>query len=406
MPPAYRSSRRLVAGLLLLLLPAGSLSGEPDGDPSSRDLRAVARAREGALGLPPPPAPGAETTPARVRLGRKLFVDRRLSRNGTMSCAMCHVPEQGFTSQEMRTAVGLEGRSLARNTPTLLNVAWSAPFFHDGRAPDLELQPFDVLLNPDEMGLPSLGAVVARIRSLPEYPPLFEEAFGGPVTVATIGTAFGAYMRTLVAGASPFDRWRYGGDRRAVSAAAVRGFEVFQSAGCTSCHGVGNENALFSDGAFHDTGIGFRSHETARKSLRVDVQLAPGMLVEVDRSLLRLVGDPVPPDPGRQAITGDPRDRWKFKTPSLRNVAITAPYMHDGSLSSLEQVVEYYAAGGASHPGLDPRLRPLPLSAEDRRDLVTFLESLTGEGIEELVNDLRSEPVGNKPAPGHPRPEG
>lgn len=381
----------------------GSTAAATVTDRELLDSRAVARIQEPPLGLPPVPVPAHNRpTAAKIRLGRKLFLDRRLSGNGTLSCAMCHVPEQGFTSNELATAVGNEGKTLPRNTPTLLDVAYAGPFFHDGREPDLDLQAFDVFVNPDEMAMPSLGAVVARVRSLTEYDRLFEEAFGAAATVESIGRALGTYMRSLVTGDSPFDRWHFGGDEDAVSDAAKRGFALFTGeAGCSGCHTVGDDvastdHALFTDHGFHDTGIGWLAVMVRGRSRQpVRVELAPGVYTELDRAAVESVGDPPAHDLGRYQITRDPEDRWRFKTPTLRNVARTAPYMHDGSLTSLREVVEHYDRGGVPHEGQDPRLRPLGLTEREKDDLVAFLESLTGSHLDALVRDARSEKIGN-----------
>jgi len=370
------------------------------------DRAALERLEHPPLGLPPVPLPDNTTpTVAMIRLGRKLFLDRRLSRNGTLSCAMCHVPEQGFAVNESRTAVGMEGRTLRRNAPTLLNVAYAAPFFHDGREPDLELQPFDVFIHPDEMAAPSLGALVAKVSALSDYPPLFAAAFEASPTVAGIGGAIAAWMRTLLAAGSPFDRWRYGGEDRALTPAARRGFTIFTGrGGCVDCHRIGETQALFTDHRFHDTGIAWYGAAVARADQGpVIVPLAPGVEAPLDRAAVRSVGDPPVNDLGRYEVTGDPVDRWRIKTPMLRNVALTAPYMHDGSLSTLREVVALYNRGGHPHDGLDPALRPLGLGRGDIDALVAFLESLTSPGVADLVHDARSEAVGNRgdaaPAP-------
>jgi cytochrome c peroxidase len=393
-----------LAAALAAAAAAGWSPADPAATDPGRDRRALARLDHPPLGLPPLPLPshGPVTAP-QIRVGRKLFLDRRLSRNGTMSCAMCHVPEQGFASNELSTAVGMHGAVLPRNAPTLLNAAYAGPFFHDGREPDLDLQPFDVFLNPKEMDQASLGAAVARVRSLPEYEPLFEAAFGGPPTVETIGRALGAYVRTLLAADSPFDRWRFGGDEGALGEAARRGFELFSGkGGCSGCHRIGDRDALFTDHEFHDTGIGASRAARAQGSDPVPVEIAPGVFARLDRASIRSVGDPAAPDFGRMEITGDPTDLWSYKTPMLRNVARTAPYMHDGSLATLREVVEHYSRGAFPHAGLDPRVRPLGLSPREIDDLVAFLESLTGSNLEELVRDARSEPVGNFGSPARP----
>jgi cytochrome c peroxidase len=381
--------------------------GIPDGLRSSTvgaDRLAVARIERPPLGLPPVPVPPENpTTVEKIRLGRTLFLDRRLSVNGTLSCAMCHIPEQGFAVNELRTAVGHEGTSLRRNAPTLLNVAYSAPFFHDGREPSLDLQPIDVLVNPDEMAMPSIGAVVSRVRSMPGYAGLFEEAFDSAPTIENIGQAIGTYLRSLLSAESPFDRWYYGGEDGAIDESARRGFDIFTlEAGCVRCHHIGADHALFTDGTFHDTGLGrFNTLERTRRRDSVVVELAPGVEVPVERSAIESVGEQPANDLGRFEVTGDPADRWRFKTPSLRNVALTAPYMHDGSFSTLDEVIAFYRQGGHFHEGIDPLIKPLELSAGDVNALVAFLESLTGDNVTELVEDARSEKIGN---PQHPLP--
>lgn len=362
------------------------------------DARGVARIEDPPLGLPPVPVPAHNPpTAAKIRLGRKLFLDRRLSRDGNMSCAMCHIPEQGFTNNELETAVGIEGESLPRNAPTLFNVAYVAPFFRDGREPELDLQPFDVFLNPDEMAAPSLGALVEKVRSMPEYDPLFEAAFGGPATVARIGQALGTYERSLLSASSPFDRWYFGAEPEAVPRAAKRGFRLFTGkANCSACHTIEQGSALFTDHGFHDTGLGwYRTMVESRSTAPVRVEIAPGQYVDMDRAAVRSVGDPQPNDLGRYEVTGDPAHRWQFKTPTLRNIALSAPYMHDGSFRTLRQVVEFYDQGGFPHEGIDPQIQPLGLSGDEISDLLSFLRSLTGDNVEELVRDARSEAVGN-----------
>ena len=383
--------------------PAAARTRDADGALDDFDRRALARVRTPPLGLPPVAWPdGNPPTAAKIRLGRKLFLDRRLSRNGTLSCAMCHVPEQGFALNETRTAVGFEGKTLRRNAPTLLNVAYHGPFFHDGREPALELQPFDVFLNPDEMAAPSLGAVVGQVRSLPDYAPLFDRAFRAPPEVASIGGAIATYLRTLVAAGSPFDRWRFGKEPEALDDAAQRGFSLFTGrAGCARCHLVGTDHARLTDGRFHDTGIAW-ANTVSRGTERgpVTVQLAPGVQAPLERAAVESVGAPPAPDLGRYEVTGDPADRFRIKTPGLRNVALTAPYMHDGSLSTLREVVDFYNRGAHPHDGLDPAVRPLGLEAPDIDALVAFLESLTGGNVADLVRDARAEAVGNPGAGG------
>lgn len=392
-----------LAAVLPCLVPADSnsepLEASAPGSPTTEwDERAVARIEAPPLGLPPVPVPGdALPTAAEVRLGRALFFDRRLSRDGNMSCAMCHIPEQGFGNNELRTAVGIEGKSLPRNAPTLFNVAYAGPFFRDGREPELELQPFDVFLNPDEMAAASLGALVEKVRSLSDYTPMFRDAFGGSATVTRIGQAVASYERSLLAANSAFDRWYFGGETNAMTPAAKRGFRLFiGEANCAACHTIDQGSALFTDRTFHDTGLGWHRSMVERKATSpVRVEIAPGRHVEVARAAVESVGDPPTNDLGRYEVTGDPAHRWQFKTPSLRNVALTGPYMHDGSLLTLRQVVEFYNQGGFPHASIDPEIEPLDLGEREISDLVAFLQSLTGDNVDELIRDARSQRVGN-----------
>jgi cytochrome c peroxidase len=344
------------------------------------------------LGLPPMPVPARNpVTEAKIALGRKLFFDRRLSFNRTLSCAMCHVPEQGFTQRELRTPVGIEGRFVKRNAPTLLNVGYRKTLFHDGRETTLENQVWQPLLKSNEMANPSIGFVLETIRNTGDYDSLFEAAFPQGLTAETVGMALASYQRGLVSGDSAFDRWYFDGDGQALTASAVRGWELFRERGCLSCHRVDSDHAHFTDEAFYDNGIGYaRSMGLEREATRV--RLAPG--VEITPTVE--FTPPAANDLGRYEATGKSSDRWLFRVPSLRNVAITAPYMHDGSFPTLASVVAYYNRGGVPHEGLDPRIRPLGLDAEQRSDLVAFLESLTGSNVDSLVRDARSEAIGDR----------
>lgn len=345
------------------------------------------------LGLPPPAV--APASPVVVDLGRKLFMDRRLSRNNTMSCAMCHIPEQGFTATQLGTALGLEGHTLRRNAPTLLNVAYVGQLFHDGRSPTLEQQAWGPLLNPIEMGNPAVADVVGKIRRMPDYASRFEAAFGGAgPSEQTIGMALAGYERTLVSGNSRFDRWRYGGDQTALSSAEQAGFAVFAGKGhCASCHTVGERQALFSDARFHNTGIGWARSQGVEGARRYRVQLAPGVVTEVEERELASVSEAVQQDDGRFEVTHNPDERWAYRTPSLRNVAITGPYMHDGSLATLKAVIDYYQHGGIDNPGKDKLVQPLQLSEDDKRNLAAFLRSLTGDNVAQLARTARAESI-------------
>ncbi len=333
-----------------------------------------------SLGLPPLQLPADLVLDrSRIELGRKLFFDRRLSFNGTMSCAMCHVPEEGFTSHASRTALGIEGKSLRRNSPSLLNVAWQSSLFHDGRESSLSTQAWMPLLHADEMANPSIGHVLQRIRDLADYQGRFERVFGGAgPSMDTVGAALAAFQTTLVAADSRFDRWRFGGQAAALSDEEKLGFGIFSGKGrCTVCHLVGEQHALLADARFHVTGAGM-APPPGRTYV---VPLAPGVQTVVTEADLAPYSPRVPPDLGRFEITFDPADRHAFKTPSLRNVAQSAPYMHDGSLATLDEVVDFYDKGGGDVAGKHEALAALKLDVHEKRALVAFLRSLDGSGL-------------------------
>ncbi len=351
--------------------------------------------KEPPVGLPPLPMPADNpVTAAKVTLGRKLFFDRRLSANNTVSCAMCHIPEQGFSQNELRTPVGIEGRSVRRNAPTIYNTAYLPRLFSDGREISLENQVFSPLLARNEMGNTAIGMVLERLAGLADYDGLFEDAFGGPADVRTLGMAFASYERVLVSGNSAFDRWFFGGDESAVSTAARRGFELFRGKGrCISCHAMAPDHALFTDHRFHNTGVGyFGTMRGPNETL--EVLLAPGYSETVTTDLATTTHTTQFRDLGRYEVTGSPDDRWRYRTPGLRNVALTAPYMHDGSLSTLHAVVRFYDRGGIANDGLDPLIRPLGLTETQIDELVAFLESLTGDNVDTLVSDAFAAPIG------------
>jgi cytochrome c peroxidase len=355
--------------------------------------------KQAPLGLPPVPVPDNNPiTAEKINLGRKLFYDRRLSINNTFSCAMCHIPEQGFTSNEMATAVGVEGRSAGRNSPTLYNVAYMQTLFHDGRESTLENQIWGPLLELNEMANPSVGYVIDKIKSNTDYAGLFENAFDKPPSMETIGMAIASYERTLNSANSPFDRWYFGKDGNALNAKALRGFELFiGKAGCSQCHTINKEFALFTDNKLHNTGIGYADAMTDKTSnLSQRVQVSPGVYVDVASDIVASVAESKANDLGRYEVTQNPKDRWRYKTPSLRNVQLTAPYMHNGSIASLSTVVEFYNRGGIANENLDPLIKPLHLTSTEIDELTTFLEALTGDNVEELVSDAFAVPIGDE----------
>jgi len=391
-----------IAGLLVgILAAANGPAGAPDtkSAPTGWAEEAYRRSLDTALGLPPVSHPDFNPpTPRKIALGRKLFFDRRLSINGTMSCGMCHIPEQGFTSQELKTAVGVEGRSVKRNSPTILNVAFYQQLFVDGRDPSLETQYVAPLTARNEMANPSAGFVVALLQRLPDYGGLFEDAFGGPASLDRIGMALAAYQRTMIAGNSRFDRWLFGKEGDALSDSEVRGYRLFTGkAGCASCHLVGEQDALFTDQQFHDIGYGWWREQLRQKPPdSAPVEVAPGVVYPMSRAAIAAVGEAPEPDLGRYEVTEDPADRWMFRTPSLRNLAITSPYMHDGGFATIKDVLAFYNGGGRPHEGQDQRIRPLGLSAEELLDLEAFLRSLTAPNIAILVREARSEAPDNQ----------
>ncbi len=398
-----------------------TLVGEPAyrlerADMSSQSDSAIEAAfTEPPLGLPVlPEAALLSMTPASIALGRKLFFDRRLSLNDTFSCGMCHIPEQGFTSNELETAIGIEGRTVRRNSPSLFNVAYMQRLFHDAREDTLEQQIWGPLLNRNEMGNPSIGTVLRKLRSLPDYSGQFEKAFPDRgLDITTLGQALASYERTLVSGNSVFDRWYFRDGRDApvmeMSPEAKYGFELFTGkARCSSCHLLGEDSALFTDQQLHNTGVGYAA-SMGRKALdvrpgsntfeekpgKMRVQLAPGVFVNVEQHIIDSVGEEPPADVGLYEITQNPVDRWKYLTPGLRNVALTAPYMHDGSLQTLGEVVRFYNQGGVPNEELDPRISPLSLTQAERAALVAFLKSLTGDNVPHLVEQARAAPPGD-----------
>jgi len=357
------------------------------------------------LGLPKIPVPANNPiTEQKIDLGRKLFFDRRLSINNTFSCAICHIPEQGFTNNELEKAVGVEGRLHRRNAPTIYNTAYLKRLFHDGRERSLETLIWGPLLARNEMAMPAMGRVIDRIESLPDYQGLFEQTFDGrQANAVTIGQALANYNRVLVSGNSPFDRWYYGKEDKAIPEPAIRGFELFKGkAQCINCHSVGEQSALFTDNKLHNVGLGFIRSMGADDPEKETMLVAPGLYMDIAKSFRDTVAATPLPDVGYYEITQNPDDRWKYRTPSLRNVALTAPYMHDGSMHDLTTVIAFYNQGGISQnengvPNVtqSPLIKPLGLTEQESSDLVAFLNTLNGDNMAELISDAFATPVGD-----------
>jgi cytochrome c peroxidase len=323
--------------------------------------------------LPPLIPDDNPLTAAKVSLGQKLYFDARLSADDRVSCATCHDPAKGFADGQP-VAVGISGKKGARNSPTSLNSAYNDLQFWDGRAPTLEEQSKGPLINPVEMGMPSHDAITAKLQKIPEYPPLFKEAFGSDqMTIDNVARAVASFERTLISFSSPFDRF-IAGDKSAMSASAQRGWALFnEKARCNNCHGYVASLPTFSDNKFHNIGVAMHAAnfaELARKAAQ--------------SPLSDLAHAAAYSELGRFLVTKQEKDIGAFKTPGLRNVALTAPYMHDGSQRTLEEVIDFYDKGGENNPYLDGGMRPLKLTPEERADLVEFLKTLTSDDLARL----------------------
>jgi cytochrome c peroxidase len=312
-------------------------------------------------------------TPQRVALGRKLYFDTRLSRDASVSCATCHDVTRAFTDQRA-VSEGIKGKLGKRNAPTTLNVAVFQLLFWDGRAPTLERQAGMPILNPVEMGMPDEATALKAIRDLPEYQQAFKNAYGREVNYRDIERAIAAFERTLVFVDSPFQRF-LGGDAKAISARAKAGWELFNGRGrCVACHQMNPSNPLGTDNRFHNVGVSARHQnfeELAKKALAAlqedaSEQKLDELTVATDLSEL-----------GRFMVTHNRAEIGGFRTPQILNVGITAPYMHDGSMNTLWDVMDHYNKGGEANPFLDGGIEPLALTEAEIDQLVAFLFTLT-----------------------------
>jgi cytochrome c peroxidase len=304
-------------------------------------LLPVIRAADGQIvkipaGLKPLDIPEDNpVTPEKIELGKQLYFDPRLSRDNTISCASCHDPKKGWSNGEA-FATGVRGQKGDRGAPTIINSAYQESQFWDGRAHMLEGQALGPIQNPIEMDM-TLDEVVAKLNKIEGYRTQFKKVFNTDVTSDGIAKAISAFERTILSGDAPYDRFK-AGDKTALSEPAQRGMKVFFGKGqCSSCH-VGPN---FTDGTFHNVGVGMESEK---------------------------------PDFGRQKVTNVLGDKGAFKTPTLREIARTAPYMHNGKHETLESVVDYYDKGGFANPQLDESIFPLKLTEQEKKDLVTFLK--------------------------------
>lgn len=282
----------------------------------------------------------------RVDLGRRLFSDPILSRESTLTCATCHDPRRVFTDGRS-LSVGVFGRKGVRHVPTLINRGYGQAFFWDGRAARLEDQVLQPIENPTELGL-TVEEAIERLNGDRDYVSRFETAFARTPNAQDLARALASYVRTILSGDSPVDQY-FGGDSEALRPEAREGLRLFRGkAHCTTCH----LGSTFTDERFHNTGVAWRNGEWL--------------------------------DAGRVAVTGNEADRGAFKTPTLRDVALTAPYMHDGSFTTLDEVVDFYDRGGNPNPNLDAELRQLELTTAEKQALLAFLRALSGSIAEGL----------------------
>jgi cytochrome c peroxidase len=320
-------------------------------------------------------------TAAKVELGRTLYFDPRLSADNTVSCATCHDPAFGFADQE-KVAVGIKKQKGARNSPTVLNSVFNEFQFWDGRAASLEEQAKGPLTNPVEMGMPSNDALIAKLKGIPEYAKSFKDVFGGDITLDRLAQAIAAYERTLLSGDSPFDRFS-AGDKSAISESARRGWDLFQNKGrCISCHAFNSSSPFFTDNKFHNVGVAMNA-----KTFEALARKAASL---TEKELANLTHDEAYSELGRFLITRQPKDIGAFKTPGLRDGALTPPFMHDGSQPSLLEVIKFYDKGGEPNANLDGGIVKLNLTDQEQNDLVEFLNSLTGDSVAREAEKARA----------------
>jgi cytochrome c peroxidase len=322
-------------------------------------------------------ASGREPTAQLAALGEKLFNDKRLSVDDTVACATCHDPTKGFSDHRgnSATSAGVKDLHGQRNAPTILNAMFQASQFWDGRAPTLEDQAKLPILNPVEMGQKSPNDVVTKVAKIPEYSDAFKSLFGRDVTYDDIASAIAAFERTQYSGNSPFDRF-LAGDSQAISEQAKRGWALFQGKGrCSNCHAFNLTSPLFSDQKFHNIGIAAHKQNFAQLARKALAILKTGDVKQVDELALQTEYSEL----GRFLVTKNPGDIGAFKSETLRNIGITAPYMHDGSMTTLWDVMDHYNKGGVPNPFLDGGMQRLALSENEIDDMVAFFFTLTDD---------------------------
>jgi cytochrome c peroxidase len=337
------------------------------------------------LGLPTITYPANNPqTPEKIALGEKLFNDKRFSTTGEVSCATCHDAKKGFTDSPLKVSEGINKLTGTRNAPTVINSIYFKSMFWDGRSPDLEDQALHPFINPVEMGLKDHQPILDIVTSDAEYVAAFKNVFGksgADVTMKEVTQAIAAFERTIVSGNSPFDRYFYGGEVGALTEQQIKGFDLFVNKGrCVSCHVIEQTQALFTDNRFHNVGVGINDIQDEVPELAGEYIGANIRADEVDMEVLTNKSSS---ELGRFALTTEFDDLGSFKTPTLRNIDVTAPYMHDGSLATLRDVIVHYNNGGVTVEGnpvndfLSGGIRPLNLTDEEIDALVTFMEALT-----------------------------
>jgi cytochrome c peroxidase len=351
------------------------------------------------LGLPPVPIPEDNPqTPEKIALGEKLYMETRFSTTGEVGCFTCHDPEKAFTDSPLKTSEGINGLTGTRNSPTVINSAYMTTQFWDGRSPDLEDQALHPFINPVEHGLKNHDPILKIVRKDPEYKKAFKEVFGKSgkeITMREVTLAIAAFERTIISGDSPFDRYYFGGEEDALTEQQKRGLDIFLNEGrCVSCHVVEQTQAIFTDNRFHNIGVGINN-------IQDDVPELAGNFLEADMTLsevdVEVLTDPRTSELGRFAISHGFDDLGAFKTPTLRNVAVTAPYMHDGSIETLEDVMIHYLNGGVTEAGdpvndfLSGGIRPLNIEVEQIEDLVAFMEALTSPEFEPKAEEAEGQ---------------
>lgn len=339
------------------------------------------------LGLPPMEVPKDNPiTKEKVTLGERLYNEVRFSSTGTISCAHCHEPTKAFTDSPLKTSKGINDLTGTRNAPSVVNSAFSHTQFWDGRSPSLEDQSQFPIINSVEMGLKDHEPVLKIVRGEKSYQDMFMAAFkvaADKITMKHVMQAIATFERTVIEGDSRFDRWYFLGEKT-LNAKEIAGFQTFLGNGrCISCHVVEHTSALFMDNKFHNIGVGINQvPATELQRLTNEFLLAQYNKSAVDEKVLT---DKMTSELGRFAVTRNMTEIGAFKTPGLRNINLTAPYMHDGSLKTLEEVVEHYNRGGASSdkevamitPFLSGGIMPLNLTKDEKANLVAFMKALT-----------------------------